>query len=95
VGAGLVAFELLADAPGLPLPLREVLAAAAIILGLLGAFWRTSGKSFWTWLLVGLRYARSPRRAVWRPTPLRLQGTSHARWQEVTPRLAWPERARS
>src|SRR5918911_3671442 len=69
VGAGLLAFELLADAPGLPLVLRQILAALAIALGLLGAWWRIDGKSPWTWLLVGLRYARFPRRAVWRPLP--------------------------
>src|SRR5918911_2749860 len=70
VGAGLVAFELLADAPGLPLVLRQVLAGVAIMLGLLGAWWRIDGKSPWTWLLVLLRYARFPRQAVWRPAPL-------------------------
>ena len=91
VAAGLVAFELLADAPGLPLPLRQVLAVAAIILGLLGAWWRIDGKSVWTWLLVGLRYARFPRRAVWRPAPLPRTTASPARWHEARPRLAWPE----
>ena len=92
VGAGLVAFELLVDAPGLPLLLRQVLAAVAIVLGLLGAWWRIDGKSVWTWLLVGLRYARFPRRAVWRPVPLPLDRVAAARWHEVTPRLAWPDR---
>ena len=92
VGAGLVAFELLVDAPGLPLVLRQVLAVVAIVLGLLGAWWRIDGKSVWTWLLVGLRYARFPRRAVWRPAPLPRTTASPARWHEVTPRLVWPDR---
>ena len=92
VAAGLVAFELLVDAPGLPLLLRQVLAVVAIALGLLGAWWRIDGKSVWTWLLVGLCYARFPRRAVWRPAALPLDAASDVRWHEVAPRLAWPDR---
>ena len=92
VAGGLIAFELLVDAPALPLLLRQVVAALAVALGLLGAFCHVDGKSLWSWLLVGLRYARFPRRAVWRPAPLPRTTASPARWHEVTPRLAWPDR---
>jgi len=95
VAAGLVAVELLVDVPGLPLPLRQALATAAIVLGLLVAWWRIDGKSLGAWLLVLLRYARFPRQAVWRPAPLPLDGASDGRWHEVTPSLAWRARTRS
>jgi hypothetical protein len=90
-GATGLAAELLLDAPGLPWPLRLVLAAAAVVFGIAGTFCRIDGKSLLTWLLVGLRYAGFPRRAVWRPAPLPRDAASDARWHEVTPRLAWPE----
>jgi hypothetical protein len=90
LGGGLLGFELLVDASGLPLAARQALAVAAVLLGLLGAFWRIDGKSLWTWLLITLRYARFPRKAVWRPAPLDPRDRRGGRWHDLTPQLAWP-----
>jgi hypothetical protein len=96
VAAGLLALELLTDAPALPLPVRQLLAALVfVVLGQLGAFCRVQGKSLWAWLLVLLRYIRFPRQAAWRPAASPRATRPAARWHEVTPRLAWPEQTRS
>ncbi len=52
-----------------PLPVRQVLAGAAVFIGVFAGFWRSDGKSLWTWLWVAVRFSRLPRRAISRPTP--------------------------
>jgi hypothetical protein len=76
----------------LPLLVRQVLAAAAALVGLVAAFWRLDGKSVWAWGLIALRFRRLPRQAIARPALLAVDGAPDDRWYEVRPPLAWPER---
>jgi hypothetical protein len=76
----------------LPLLARQGLAAVAVIVGVFAAFWRHDGKSVWTWLWVAVRFRRLPQKAISRPTPVTLDGSSDNSWYEVRPPLAWTER---
>jgi len=73
----------------LPLPARQVVATAAMAIGVFAGFWRHDGKSLWTWLWVALRFSRLPRRAISRPALVRLDDAPDNRWYEVRPPLAW------
>src|SRR5882724_6652554 len=48
----------------LPLLVRQVLAFAAVVTGIVGGFWRYEGKSLWTWVWVAVRFSRLPHRAI-------------------------------
>src|SRR5918911_5263220 len=48
----------------IPLPVRQALAALAVLGGLGAAFWRHDGKSVWAWLWAIARFSRLPRRAI-------------------------------
>jgi len=69
----------------LPLLVRQVLAFAAVVTGIVGGFWRYEGKSLWTWcgwrcVSVGCRIARS-RGPAWvglTPSAIPLAGVRHA-----------------
>jgi hypothetical protein len=94
LGGGAIGTELLNE-PGLgvmPLVLRQALAGAAVLLGLVAAFWRIDGASLWTWLLVAVRFTRLPRWAVTRPPLVAVDSGPDDRWYEVRPPLAWKER---
>lgn len=73
----------------LPLPVRQVLAAAAMAIGVFAGFWRHDGKSLWTWVWLALRFSRLPRRAIARPALVTLDDGPDNRWYEVRPPLAW------
>jgi hypothetical protein len=76
----------------LPLLVRQVLAAAAVVVGVFAGFWRHDGKSLWTWLWVTVRFRRLPRRTISRPLPVTLVDDRDSNWYEVRPPLAWNER---
>jgi hypothetical protein len=78
----------------LPLPVRQVLAAGAMVIGVFAGLWRHDGKSLWTWLWVALRFSRLPRRAIARPALVTLDDRSDNRWYEVRPPLAWDDQPR-
>ncbi len=73
----------------IPLPGRQVLAALAVLTGLVAAFWRRDGKSVGTWLRVVVRFRRLPHRAISRPAPVSVSEGPDHRWYEVRPPLAW------
>ncbi len=72
-----------------PAAVRVTLAGVCLLAGLAGALWTIDGRSPWVWLVIVLRYARRPRRAVWRITPTPMPPRPQAVWQEVTPPVAW------
>src|SRR5919199_4742523 len=75
-----------------PLPARQMLAALASLTGIVAAFWRHDGRSLWAWLWAILRFSRLPRRAISRPDRVRIDDEPAARWYDVRPPLAWPDR---
>jgi hypothetical protein len=93
LGGAAVASEVLTGPAleGVALPVRQVLAGLAASGGVFAAFWRHDGKSLWTWLWVGLRFSRLPRRAIAQPEPLAWDDGPDNRWYEVRPPLAWSE----
>ena len=66
LGGLAVAAELLQEPAlsGTPLPVRQVLGVAVVLLGVGAAFWRHDGRSIWTWLWTALRFSRLPRHAI-------------------------------
>jgi hypothetical protein len=94
LGGLAVASELL-NGPALglaPTSVRQVLAALAVGVAVLAAFWRRDGKSVWSWLLVALRFGRLPRRAISRPAVVTLGEGPDNYWYEVQPPLVWCDR---
>jgi hypothetical protein len=94
LGGLAVASELL-NGPALglaPMPLRQVLAALAVGIAVLAAFWRRDGKSVWSSLWVALRFGRMPRRAISRPAVVTLGDGPDNDWYEVQPPLVWCDR---
>ena len=69
----------------IPLPIRQILAATAIVVGVFAGFWRHDGKSLWTWLWAAVRFSRLPRRAISRPALITLTADQEDRWYEGTP----------
>ena len=74
-----------------PLLARQILAAFAVLVGVVAAFWRHDGKSLWSWLWVTVRFRRLARRAISRPMPVALTNRRDDSWYEVRPPLAWNE----
>jgi len=71
------------------------MAGAGLCIGtsLAFALVRPAGRALEEWLVAGLVFAASPRRATWQPmepaaTNWRPSGAS---WQELTPSLAWAD----
>ena len=78
----------------LPLLIRQVLASAAVAIGVFAGFWRHDGRSLWAWVWVALRFSRLPRRAIARPALVTLDERPDNRWYEVRPPLAWSDQPR-
>jgi hypothetical protein len=74
-----------------PLPVRQVLAALAILTGIVAAFWRHDGRSLWAWLWAILRFSRLARRAISRRDPVSVDDRPDPRSYEVRPPLSWPD----
>src|SRR2546426_2924219 len=72
-----------------PLLVRQVLATAAVVIGVFAGFWRHDGKSLWTWVWVAVRFSRLPHHAISRPASVTLDERPDNRWYEVRPPLAW------
>ena len=77
--------------PQLPIGIRMVLTALSLLMTLVCTLVRPGGRGMEEWLLVGLEYAATPRRTVWRPREPEVAEwwPKHVRWAELTPRLAW------
>ena len=72
---------------------RVVGVGVCIGISLAFALVRPAGRALEEWLVAGLLFAASPRRATWQPVEpraadWRLAGAS---WQELTPSLAWAD----
>jgi hypothetical protein len=95
LGGAAIAWEVLADQglAGIPLGIRQVVAASAVLIGVWAAFWRHEGRSVWAWLWRAGRLTRLPRHAVSRPAALVLVDAPDNRWYEVRPALAWSDPA--
>src|ERR671937_399704 len=90
LGGGLLAYELWTDLEGAPLLLRQAAAAVCLVVGALGALWRIDGHAPWTWLLVGVAYARFPHAAIWRLESPAATAMPPTAWVDITPPLVWP-----
>jgi hypothetical protein len=78
--------------PQLPLGGRLTLTALSLAMTLACSFLRPGGLNVEKWALIGLEYALTPRRRLWRPAePDPAEWWPRpSRWEELTPRLAWP-----
>ena len=77
--------------PELPIGIRVVLTALSLLMTLATTLFRPGGRGLEEWLLIGLEYAATPRRSVWRPREPAMADwwPRQAPWAELTPRLAW------
>ncbi len=101
VGVACVALKL-AFSDALPVPLRLVLAALVILVGIAWALLRVQRRSLDSWLGLAFRFGASPRRRVWRPTSMQVgnqpdqaaETLEHgAGWQSLEHiRVRWAER---
>ncbi len=73
----------------LPAGPRAALVALNLVGSLLLALWRPGGRGVEHWALILLRYALTPRVAVWRPAvPVQVAAPERP-WATYAPRVAW------
>ena len=86
-------YALWGQSPTLGDGLRVAAAGACIAVTLAFAFVRPAGRALEEWVVAGLIFAASPRRATWQPAePLATDWRpAGAGWQEFTPSLVWAE----
>ena len=82
--------------PDLPVGLRLGLALANLLVTLAFALIRPGRRGLEEWAFVVLHYVAIPKASVWRPrdpSPADWRPTKAA-WEELAPRLSWPEEPR-
>jgi hypothetical protein len=76
-----------------PALIRVTLVAICVIATLAFALLRPADRPLEEWVVAGLVYVASPRRATWQPADPDLADwrPAAASWQELTPSLSWAE----
>jgi hypothetical protein len=84
-------YELWNQWPGLPLVIRALLVAPALLLALVFALVRPHGRSLDEWLFVALHHAAVPKVSVWQPRELKPDSRhlESAGWQDLAPQITW------